>query len=206
MDYKSLKIQEFIDVTAGKDPVPGGGSVSALVGALAAALGKMVTGLTIGRKKYADVEAQMESMSTVFGDAVDWLMNSISDDAEAYDTVFNAYKLPKETEAEKTHRSEEIQKSLEHAARVPLSVAERAVSLMPYIKEVAAKGNQNAITDSCVAMMCARTAAFGAILNCRINVSSIKDGEVAGELASRCDHLQQEAARMEKDLLDSVEI
>ena len=89
---------------------------------------------------------------------------------------------------------------------MPLSVAERCVSIMPYIKEVAEKGNQNAITDSCVAMMCARTGALGAILNCRINLSLITDADVAGELASRCDHLQQKANEMEQSLLNSVKI
>ena len=206
MEYNKITIEEFINVTAGKDPVPGGGSVSALVGALAAALGKMVTGLTIGRKKYIEVQAEMETMAPIFADAVESLMQSIADDAAAYDTVFNAYKLPKETDEEKAQRQDAIQRSLIHAAQVPLSVAERAVSLMPYIKEVAEKGNQNAITDSCVAMMCARTAAFGAILNCRINLSGISDEAIAGEMASKCDHLHQQAACMEQELLNSVKI
>ena len=174
MDYKKITIEEFIEVTAGKDPVPGGGSVSALAGTLAASLGKMVTGLTIGRKKYVDVQADMEAMVPVFTDAIASLLQAIADDADAY--------------------------------RVPLSVAERCVSIMPCIKEVAEKGNQNAITDACVAMMCARTGALGAILNCRINISSIKDADVAGELASRCDHLQQQAVSMEQELLNSVKI
>lgn len=206
MDYKKINIEDFIAVTAGKDPVPGGGSVSALVGSLAAALGKMVTGLTIGRKKYADVQCEMEAMAPVFGDAVDSLLNAIAEDAEAYDQVFNAYKLPKETDEEKALRTAAIQQGLTHAAKVPLGVAERVVSIMPYIEQVAAKGNQNAITDSCVAMMCARTAALGAILNCRINISSIKDAELAGELASRCDHLQAQAIETEQKLLNSVKI
>ena len=169
MEYKNITIEEFINVTAGKDPVPGGGSVSALAGTLAAALGKMVTGLTIGRKKYADVQPDMEALAPEFDNAISMLLQAIADDAAAYDTVFNAYKLPKETDEEKAVRKAAIQEALTHAARVPLSVAERCVSIMPYIKEVAEKGNQNAITDSCVAMMCARTGALGAILNCRIN-------------------------------------
>ena len=206
MEYKNITIEEFINVTAGKDPVPGGGSVSALAGTLAAALGKMVTGLTIGRKKYADVQPDMEALAPEFDNAISMLLQAIADDAAAYDTVFNAYKLPKETDEEKAVRKAAIQEALTHAARVPLSVAERCVSIMPYIKEVSEKGNQNAITDSCVAMMCARTGALGAILNCRINLSSITDADVAGELASRCDHLQQKANEMEQSLLNSVKI
>ncbi len=206
MEYKNITIEEFINVTAGKDPVPGGGSVSALAGTLAAALGKMVTGLTIGRKKYADVQPDMEALAPEFDNAISMLLQAIADDAAAYDTVFNAYKLPKETDEEKVVRKAAIQEALTHAARVPLSVAERCVSIMPYIKEVAEKGNQNAITDSCVAMMCARTGALGAILNCRINLSLITDADVAGELASRCDHLQQKANEMEQSLLNSVKI
>ena len=111
MDYKKITIEEFIEVTAGKDPVPGGGSVSALAGTLAASLGKMVTGLTIGRKKYVDVQADMEAMVPVFTDAIASLLQAIADDADAYDQVFNAYKLPKETDQEKALRSEAIRRA-----------------------------------------------------------------------------------------------
>ena len=104
MEYKNITIEEFINVTAGKDPVPGGGSVSALAGTLAAALGKMVTGLTIGRKKYADVQPDMEALAPEFDNAISMLLQAIADDAAAYDTVFNAYKLPKETDEEKAVR------------------------------------------------------------------------------------------------------
>ena len=206
MDMTMESCRKFVEVLASDAPAPGGGGAAALVGAIGTALGNMVGSLTLGKKKYADVQPDMEALAPEFDNAISMLLQAIADDAAAYDTVFNAYKLPKETDEEKAVRKAAIQEALTHAARVPLSVAERCVSIMPYIKEVAEKGNQNAITDSCVAMMCARTGALGAILNCRINLSSITDADVAGELASRCDHLQQKANEMEQSLLNSVKI
>lgn len=206
MKLQDLNLKEFLDKTRGKDPVPGGGSISALCGALAASLGEMVTGLTIGRKKYADVEEEMKRLAEIFDKARVVLIDAIDHDAEAYDMVFAAFKMPKETDEEKAARSAKIQETTLYAAKVPLSVAKLAVKMMEPISIVAAKGNQNAITDSCVAMMCARTAALGAILNVRINISSLTDKKIADELAAECDLLQQTAIQSEQNLLEAVNL
>ncbi len=206
MEYAKQTIEDFLAVTAGKDPVPGGGSISALCGALASALGEMVTGLTIGRKKYVDVQTIMEQLAPDFAAAREFFINAIAEDAAAYDKVFNAYKLPKETDEDKEKRTEAIQEAMIIAAKVPLEVADRAVALMSSLAEIAEKGNQNAITDACVATMCARTAALGAILNCRINLSSLNDADTAQLLSARCDQLQQEACRCEQSILAAAKI
>ena len=204
MKLQDLTIKEFLEKTYGKDPVPGGGSVSALCGALAASLGEMVTALTVGRKKYLSVEREMLEYAPQMELARRKFLDFIDEDAEAYQLVFNAFKLPKETEEEQKLRNEEIQKSTLHAALVPLKVAETAVNIMGTIFEIGSKGNRNAVTDACVAMMCARTAALGAILNVRINLAGLDDKDKVQELENKCMALQDEAQVKEASLLDTV--
>lgn len=204
MKLQDLNIKDFMAKTAGSDPVPGGGSISALCGALSSALAEMVTGLTIGRKKYAEVEEEMKAIAPKMAEAQVKFLQFIDDDADAYNVVFEAFKLPKESDEEKVARSKAIQDATLKAALVPLEVAKTAVSIMDSIAVIAAKGNQNAITDACVAMMCARTATFGALLNVRINLSSLKDVEKVAELSMECDKLHAEANHKEQLLLNSI--
>lgn len=204
MKLTDLTVTSFLEKTYGSDPVPGGGSVSALCGSLAAALAQMVTGLTIGRKKYIDVEEDMLRLAPEMEEARNKFVSFIDEDAAAYQVVFDAFKLPKDTDEEKVARKEAIQKATLAAALVPLEVARTAVGIMDGIQEIAVKGNKNAITDCCVAMMCARTATFGAILNVRINLSGLDDKEVAKELEDECMALQDEAEIKEAALLNTV--
>ncbi|MDR0681722.1 MAG: cyclodeaminase/cyclohydrolase family protein [Dysgonamonadaceae bacterium] len=196
-----LPVKEFLLVTAGDDPVPGGGSVSALCGALSAALGQMVTNLTIGRKKYAEQEENMKEMAVVFNTCLDEFAKAIDADSNAYNTVFSAYKLPKETEREKTIRTQKIQEAIKIAAEVPFQVAQKTYKMMDFISIVAKTGNQNAVTDACVAMMCARTAVLGALLNVRINLTSIQDLEYVDNLKRECDRIEEKAIEKEQKLL-----
>ena len=182
MELKSLSVKEFIDKVTGNDPVPGGGSVSALNGSLAASLAAMVANLTVGRKKYADVDR----------------------DAEAYDRVFAAFKLPKETDEEKAVRKEAIQRETKYAAEVPMEVARTASALMPLIDAAARRGNSNAVTDATVAMMCARTAVIGALLNVRINLTSITDEAFVKTMTEEADRLEAVAVEAEHKLLEYV--
>jgi len=204
MKLQDLSLKEFLAKTYGKDPVPGGGSISALCGSLAASLAQMVTALTIGRKKYAEAEPDMIRIAGEMEEARIRFIDFIDDDAAAYQVVFDAFKLPKETDAEKEVRKDAIQKATLAAALVPLEVARSAVGIMDSIQEVAAKGNHNAITDCCVAMMCARTAAFGAILNVRINLSGLDDRDTASRIEDECTALHDEAEIKEAALLDSI--
>ena len=204
MKLQDLTLKEFLEKTYGKEPVPGGGSISALCGALAASLGEMVTALTIGRKKYADVEEEMLTYAPQMETARRHFLNFIDEDADAYQLVFNAYKLPKETEEEQKIRHDKIQEATLKASLVPLRVAETAVGIMDAIFQIGSKGNRNAVTDACVAMMCARTAALGAILNVRINLSGLDDKEKVKDLENKCMALQDEAQVKEASLLDTV--
>jgi len=199
-----LTIKGFLAETAGSAPVPGGGSISALSGAIASALAEMVSNLTIGKKKYLEVESEMKDIAARMVVVRDKLIKNIDRDSEAYNRVFAAYKLPKETEEEKIKRSEVIQETTKEAAMIPMSVAEEIISIMPSISEVAHKGNQNAVTDACVAMMAARTGVLGALLNVRINLSSIKDSTFVEQMTTEADMLEKRAIAMEKELLDWV--
>ena len=181
-----LTIKEFIHKVISNDPVPGGGSVSAFNGALATSL------------------AAMEALSARFEELARQLIIDVDRDSDAYNRVFAAFKLPKETEEEKNIRSEAIQKETKYAAEVPMEVARIVHSILPMIDVVARKGNSNAVTDACVAMMCARTAILGALLNVRINLTSIKDEKFVKEMTEEADMIEKTTIAEEQKILDYV--
>jgi len=199
-----LTVKEFLDKVAGSDPVPGGGSVAALNGAVASALTAMVAALTIGKKGYEEHEELMKHISRLSIRQQELFVEYIDRDSEAYDHVFGCFKLPKSTDEEKAARSAAIQEATRFAALVPMQVARNACELMEIIADVARLGNQNAITDACVAMMAARSAVLGALLNVRINLGSLKDKTFVDELKREADHLEQLACMREKELLEVV--
>lgn len=199
-----LSVKDFLAKTAGNDPVPGGGSVAALNAALAASLTEMVANLTIGKKKYEDKEELMNNIASKASNYMASFVRDIDADSDAYNKVFAAFKLPKETDEEKAERSKEIQAATKIAAEIPMEVARKAFEMMNIIAEVAENGNQNAITDACVSMMTARTAVLGAILNVKINLSSIKDVEYVALMTQEANYLEKEAAVKEQKLLEKV--
>lgn len=199
-----LSVKDFLAKTAGSDPVPGGGSVAALNAALASALTEMVANLTIGKKKYEDKEALMKKIASSASNYMVSFVRDIDADSDAYNKVFEAFKLPKETDEEKALRSEEIQTATKIAAEIPMEVARKAFEMMDIIAQVAESGNQNAITDACVAIMTARTAVLGALLNVKINLSSIKDVEYVALMTQEANYLEKEAIQKESRLLEKV--
>lgn len=199
-----LTIKEFLAKTAGSDPVPGGGSIAALNAAIAASLAEMVTNLTIGKKKYEDKEELMKELAAAVSEYQVGFIKDIDADSDAYNEVFAAFKLPKETEEDKVKRSEAIQAATKIAAEVPMHVARKAFAIMDMIGQVAEYGNQNAVTDACVSMMTARTAVLAAILNVKINLSSIKDEEYVARIQTECSQLEKDAIAKEQELLKKV--
>ena len=199
-----LTVKDFLDKVAGNDPVPGGGSIAALGGALASALATMVTRLTIGKKGYEASEEVMQHAQTLTTRFQKEFIALIDKDSEAYDEVFACFKLPKATDEEKAARSAAIQEATKYAALVPMQVARNAYELISVIADVARLGNRNAVTDAWVAMMSARTAVLGALLNVRINLGSIKDKTFADELQREADVLERLACEREKEVLDVV--
>lgn len=204
MNLQNLTLKQFLEKTANNEPVPGGGSISALHGAVAAALTEMLANITIGKKNYSAVEETMKLNATKASALRTKFLTDIDRDAEAYNLVFQAFRLPKDTDEQKVLRSEKIQEATKVAALVPMEVAERAFELLDLISETTRKGSKNAITDGCVAMMTCRTAVLGALLNVRINLASIKDERFVKELSEKCNRIEKETLRKEQELMEFV--
>ncbi len=178
-------LDSFLARTADATPTPGGGSVAAHVGALGAALAQMVAGLTIGKKKYAAVEAQMKQLVIDSAALRRQLSELVQRDADSYEQVRMAYTMSKEP-AHATARANAIRDALVFASRIPLETANLAVQVAAIAATVAVQGNSNAVSDACVAALMAEAACKGAVLNVRINVASLDNlgASIGAQLAS----------------------
>ena len=192
---KNMTIEQFAMQTASNEPVPGGGSISALAGALAAALTEMVAGLTIGKKKYAEAEEEMKAAVEPMHNICQQLLVDIERDSQSFDLYMQALGLPKETEEEKAARTEAMQNGLKAAVAVPLSVAKASYEVLPYAELMVAKGNKTAVTDALVATMMARTAVLGALFNVKINLLSIKDQEFVQATSKEVEALEKKEGK-----------
>lgn len=193
----SLAPTQFLDTLASDSPTPGGGSASAYAGAAAAALVAMVARLTLGKKKYATVEAQMQAVLEQAEALRQELTQAIDADAAAFDDVMAAYKLPKNTPDEEQARQAAIQAALLEAANVPLKVACKSVDVIALAEAVVSNGNINAISDGATAAAQARAALTGAGYNVRINAASLKDPVQVSRLLDELNRLEKQAASHE---------
>jgi formiminotetrahydrofolate cyclodeaminase len=200
------KITEYLEKAAAGTAVPGGGSVAALNGALAAGLTEMVANLTVGKKGYEAVEEDMKALADKASQLRNKLTAAIDQDADAYTEVMAAYKLPKTTDEETSLRKQKIQDAIKHAALVPLEVARDALAVIDLAGRAIRKGNKNAASDGAVAAMNARTAALAAIYNVKINLSSIKDDDFVEKLAQEVEDLQTQVVAKENEALSYVKI
>lgn len=201
---KDQTIKDFLSQTASNSPVPGGGSISALNGAIATALAEMLANLTIGKKNYTEVEDKMKTTTQEMSYQRTLFFEDIDRDAQAYKLVMDAFKLPKETEEQKANRINQIQDATKQAALIPMEIAQRAYTLLDTIAHTTRNGNKNAVTDGCISMMTCRTAVLGALLNVRINLGSIKDTAFVDELANKCNTMEADALEKEHDLYEWV--
>ncbi len=165
----------FLDELASNSPAPGGGSVAALSGALGAALTAMVCNLTIGKKKYAEVEAEMKDILEKAEDLRGQFTMLIDQDTDAFNKVMEAYSLPKETDQQKALRSAAIQETMKEAALVPLEVMKHVIDALALAGIVAEKGNANSASDAGVSALMLHASSEAAELNVRINLSAIND-------------------------------
>lgn len=179
-------VDAFLSRIAGPTPTPGGGSVAAHAAALGAALAQMVAGLTIGKKKYVAVEAEMKELSLRASALRRQLSDLVQRDADAYEQVRQAYALPREPEQAAAARNDAIQAALIFASEVPLETARAAAAVTELASAVAERGNTNAATDAAVAALMAEAACRGAALNVRVNVVSLdaSHAETGARLAS----------------------
>jgi formiminotetrahydrofolate cyclodeaminase len=201
-----MKLNAFLDRTASSDPVPGGGSISALAGASAAGLIEMVANLTAGGKGFEATKTEMKEISGKAAAFREKLSGYIDRDSKAYNQVISSFKMPKNNEAQAKKRTRAIQAALKHASEVPLWVASETLKVMSLAEIVLKKGNPNAVTDSLVAVMMARTAILGALCNVKINLKSITDTSYVSKLSAQVREMETMAMKKEKDLLALVNL
>lgn len=197
---------DFLDTTASKEPVPGGGSIAAHSGAVAAALIEMVANLTIGKKKYVEVEAEMVEVAQKAARARVLLQDAIQKDADSFDQVMEAFRMPKVTDEDKEARKKAIQEATIHAMEVPLEVALTIDSLFPLAKTVVEKGNKNAVTDGAVATMHLRTGILSALYNVKINLSGLEMNPILETTVDTVNTLEKSAINKEAEILKLVTI
>ncbi len=195
----------FLDDLASAQPAPGGGSAAAYAGAMGAGLVSMVAGLTIGRKKYAAVDAHMQSILQESERLRAELSAGVAEDAAAFEQVMAAFRLPKDTPPQEKLRADEIQRATLNASRVPLLAAALSVSVMELAANVVADGNLNAISDGASGAALARAALTAAGTNVRINLSSLADKTPAALLLDELKALEARAAQLEAQIRQSLE-
>ena len=175
------KICEYLEVLSSKAPVPGGGGASALAGALGNALGQMVVNLTVGKKKYAEVEEMQEYLERLKTMQQEFL--HLSDrDAEVFAPLAECYRLSSATPEEKEHKETVMEEKLLDASLVPVEIMEKALELLEILDVLADKGSRMAVSDVGVAVQFTRTALLGAVMNVYINTKSMKNREKAEEI------------------------
>lgn len=204
MGFSTVPCNEFVEVLASKAPVPGGGGASAAVGAFASALGMMVTNLTIGKKKYIDVEAEMEDVRSRLESLRQELVGLTDRDAEAFEPLAKAYGLPKETEEQRSEKERVMEKALYEASVVPLQIMKTVFRVMEDLEVLGEKGSRLAVSDVGVAVLFARAALEGASLNIYINTRLMKNREQAERLNKESDELIAEAGRLQEKIYTGV--
>ena len=190
----------FLDALAAATPTPGGGSAAAQTGAMAAALVTMVARITIGRKKYAAVEAQMKEILAQAERLRRELTEAVDADAAAFEGVLVAFRLPHDTAEQQTQRLAAIEQATLLASQLPLSVAQRALTVMGLAERCAALGNLNAISDAATAVTLAQACLLCAGYNVRINVNGLSDLVLHEALLSQLKALEARSRKLEKEL------
>lgn len=193
MMIKDMPLQSFLDQLASGSSTPGGGSAAGVMGAMGAALVSMVCHFTVGREKYAAVDAQMRRVLDEAEAARARLTEAIAADVRVFDQVMAAYGLPKASDEEKAARSAAIQLALKDATDVPLACARACADVIRLSADAAAHGNTNVISDAGVAVMAAYAGLKSAALNVYINVGNIKDTEFTSTRVAELEGLLAEA-------------
>ncbi|MFZ5572376.1 MAG: cyclodeaminase/cyclohydrolase family protein [Thermodesulfobacteriota bacterium] len=205
MQLIQLTLREFLDNTAEGTPVPGGGSIAALCGAMAAALAAMVARLTLNKKGYEEHGPAMRELAREAIQLRDRLADYMDRDAAAYQEVISALKLPRQTPAEQEVRRQTLQRALEKAADVPLQVARSGVTLLGLFESVIRHGNRNAVSDAAAGVLAARAGILAALYNVRINLNSLPDSPAASDIRREIRQLEQTAATETGRLLTLAE-
>ena len=196
----------FLDEVAAATAAPGGGSAAAYAGALGAALTTMVAGLTLGKKKYIAVEAEMQAIRIQAEELRKELTNAVEDDSAAFEAVMGAFKLPKDTEDQQKGRQAAIKIATLNAARVPLHTVAGSVKVLELAGRCARDGNLNAISDAMSGAAMARAALTAAGYNVRINLNSLDDKSAGEKMLKELRELEKKADKIEKEIRKTMEV
>ncbi|MFA5073746.1 MAG: cyclodeaminase/cyclohydrolase family protein [Nitrospirota bacterium] len=202
--YIDMPFRHFMDKLASSSPEPGGGSVAAVAGALGAALVSMVANLTLGKKKYMDVQAQIESLLAASEKLREIMQELVEKDTEAFSAVSAVYKMPNSTPEEKTTRLESMQKALKKAAQVPFEVCERSLDIAKLSKQAADIGNTAVVSDAGTAVLIAHACAESAALNVRVNLKNIQDEYFNNRIEERVQKILVQIEELKKNVLETT--
>lgn len=197
-------IYNYLEQLSSKAPVPGGGGASALGGALATALGQMVANLTTGKERYADAEPEIQQCLFTLNIRQLELLALADRDAEVFEPLAKAYKMPTETEEQKEEKARVMEANLLAATLVPLKIMEQAVAVMESLEILEQKGSRMAVSDVGVAVQFARASLTGAVMNVYINTKSMKDREQADALNEQAEQLLTEGIAKADDIYEQV--
>jgi len=198
-------VSQFLDELASNSPAPGGGSVAALAGAVGAALSSMVCNLTVGKKKYVDVQDEIKAILEQTELLRKEMTQLIDRDTEAFNAVMAAFGLPKGTESEQAKRSAAIQEATKAATLIPLSVMRACEKALLHARAVAQKGNKNSASDAGVAALMLQASCAGASLNVRINLSGLKDADFVQQIVEQSAEIVLNVEKTAREVLAEVE-
>jgi len=200
-----MTLKEFANETASESPAPGGGSISAYVGALGVALGTMVANLSSHKRGWDDRWEEFSQWAEKGQAYKEQLLALVDEDTAAFNKIMVAFKMPKSTDEEKQLRAQAIENATKYAIEVPFKVMETAYKSMEVMQAMIDTGMQTSLSDSAVGILCARTAVLGAFLNVKINTKDLKDREYAEEIIAKGNEIQQKTLALEQELLQKVD-
>jgi glutamate formiminotransferase/formiminotetrahydrofolate cyclodeaminase len=200
-----MSVAAFADETSTDSPAPGGGSISALAGALGAALAAMVANLTIGKKGYETVWESLKSLAEAGQEFKKFFIRAIDADTEAFNKVMAAFSLPKKTPEQKEHRARVVETATKAAIEVPFSVMQQGVACLEKLQPIAETGNSNALSDVGVAALLLRSATEGAFLNVKINLPGVSDPAFVQNYHQEAERLLSLARIGERNVLNIIE-
>ena len=198
----NMKMTAFANETASESAAPGGGSVSAYVGALGISLGTMVANLSSHKKGWDDRWEEFGNWAEKGQAIKDELLKLVDEDTHSFNLIMQAMALPKSTDDEKAVRKKEIQKATKYAIEVPFKVMQLSFDSMTVIKAMAEQGNPNSVTDACVGALCARTAVLGAFMNVKINASGYDDKTFVNEILNKGKEIEKKAIALEAEIIN----
>lgn len=200
----SMSLADFADETASESPAPGGGSISAYLGALGAALGTMVANLSAHKKSWDHRWQEFSGWAVQGQQYKDELLRLVDEDTLAFNGIMQAFALPKTTDDEKAARSAAIRQATRRAIEIPLRVMKAALGSMPLIKAMAETGNPNSVSDAGVAALCARSAVMGAFMNVKINAGGYPDKVFTDAVLAEGREMEQQAVAQEQEIIALV--